>query len=84
MYITSINNPYLFLFLFLVFVVVLSCILFMLSYILIPQDNYIEKITAYECGFEPFEDTRITFDVRFYLVGILFIVFDIEVLFLFP
>lgn len=43
-----------------------------------------QKRSAYECGFEPFNDARITFDVRFYLVGILFLIFDLEVLFLFP
>jgi NADH-quinone oxidoreductase subunit A len=43
-----------------------------------------EKLSAYECGFEPFEDSRIKFDVRYYLVAILFIVFDLEIAFLFP
>ena len=43
-----------------------------------------EKDSAYECGFEPFEDARAKFDVRFYLVAILFIIFDLEVAFLFP
>jgi len=43
-----------------------------------------EKLSAYECGFEPFEDARSRFDVRFYLVAILFIIFDLEVAFLFP
>jgi len=43
-----------------------------------------EKLSAYECGFEPFEETRMKFDVRYYLVAILFIVFDLEIAFLFP
>ncbi|MCA3269031.1 MAG: NADH-quinone oxidoreductase subunit A [Alphaproteobacteria bacterium] len=43
-----------------------------------------EKVSQYECGFEPFESARIKFDVRFYLVAILFIIFDLEVAFLFP
>ena len=43
-----------------------------------------EKVSQYECGFEPFESARVTFDVRFYLVAILFIIFDLEVAFLFP
>jgi NADH-quinone oxidoreductase subunit A len=43
-----------------------------------------EKLSAYECGFEAFEDTRARFDVRYYLVAILFIVFDLEIAFLFP
>ncbi|MCC7347382.1 MAG: NADH-quinone oxidoreductase subunit A [Variibacter sp.] len=48
------------------------------------QKPYPEKLSAYECGFEPFDDTRRRFDVRFYLVAILFIIFDLEVAFLFP
>jgi NADH-quinone oxidoreductase subunit A len=47
-----------------------------------PRDK--EKLSAYECGFEAFEDTRMRFDVRYYLVAILFIVFDLEIAFLFP
>jgi NADH-quinone oxidoreductase subunit A len=43
-----------------------------------------EKLSAFECGFEPFEDARMKFDVRFYLVAILFIIFDLEIAFLFP
>ena len=43
-----------------------------------------EKLSAYECGFEEFEDARIPFDVRYYLVAILFIIFDLEIAFLFP
>lgn len=43
-----------------------------------------EKLSAYECGFEPFQDTRMKFDVRYYLVAILFIIFDLEIAFLFP
>ena len=43
-----------------------------------------EKNSAYECGFEPFDDSRMEFDVRFYLVAILFIIFDLEIAFLFP
>jgi NADH:ubiquinone oxidoreductase subunit 3 (subunit A) len=43
-----------------------------------------EKFSAYECGFDPFEDTRLNFDIRFYLVAIFFIIFDLEVIFFFP
>ncbi len=43
-----------------------------------------EKVSAYECGFNAFDDARMTFDVRFYLVSILFIIFDLEIAFLFP
>ena len=48
------------------------------------QKPYGEKVSSYECGFEPFDDARRRFDVRFYLVAILFIIFDLEVAFLFP
>jgi NADH-quinone oxidoreductase subunit A len=48
------------------------------------QKPYGEKLSAYECGFEPFDDARRRFDVRYYLVAILFIIFDLEVAFLFP
>lgn len=54
------------------------------SYLLTKQDPYKEKISAYECGFEPFEDARNKTDVRFYIVAILFLIFDIEVIYLFP
>ncbi len=47
-------------------------------------DKNAEKLSAYECGFEAFEDTRMKFDVRYYLVAILFIIFDLEIAFLFP
>ena len=49
-----------------------------------PNRPYSEKLSAYECGFEAFEDARIKFDVRYYLVAILFILFDLEIAFLFP
>ena len=54
------------------------------SWILAKQNPYSEKLAAYECGFDPFDDSRGRFDVRFYLVSILFIIFDLEVAFLFP
>ena len=54
------------------------------SLILARQNPYPEKLSAYECGFEAFGDARRRFDVRFYLVSILFIIFDLEVAFLFP
>jgi NADH-quinone oxidoreductase subunit A len=54
------------------------------SYIVVRQHPYAEKTAAYECGFDAFDDARHKFDVRFYLVAILFIIFDLEVAFLFP
>lgn len=55
-----------------------------LSYLVAEQKPDSEKVTAFECGFDAFEDARSRFDVRFYLVAILFIIFDLEVAFLFP
>jgi NADH:ubiquinone oxidoreductase subunit 3 (subunit A) len=63
---------------------VISCVVFGLSYVLSVRSTDKEKVSAYECGFNPFEDARNQFDVRFYLVAILFIIFDLEVSFLFP
>jgi len=62
----------------------LSLLLFLLSFPPITKSYDLEKISPYECGFDPFQDTRSRFDVRFYLVSILFIIFDLEVIFLFP
>jgi len=62
----------------------LGLLLLSLGYLLAPRKPGSEKASPYECGFEPFEDTRMKFDVRYYLVAILFIVFDLEIAFLFP
>jgi NADH-quinone oxidoreductase subunit A len=64
--------------------VVISVAFIGLSLLFAHQKPYAEKLSAYECGFEPFDDARRRFDVRFYLVAILFIIFDLEVAFLFP
>ena len=55
-----------------------------LNYFFSPKNPDPEKLSAYECGFEAFSDSRMEFDVRFYLVAILFIIFDLEIAFLFP
>ena len=55
-----------------------------LNFVFSPRNPDPEKLSAYECGFEPFNDSRMEFDVRFYLVAILFIIFDLEIAFLFP
>ena len=55
-----------------------------LNYLFSPKNPDPEKLSAYECGFEAFTDSRMKFDVRFYLVAILFIIFDLEIAFLFP
>jgi len=62
----------------------LSTILLVLSLLIGTHNPYYEKISAYECGFEPFEDARNKFDVKFYIVAILFLIFDVEVLYLLP
>jgi NADH-quinone oxidoreductase subunit A len=62
----------------------LGLVILLASFIIARQHPDSEKLSAYECGFEPFEDSRGKFDVRFYLVAILFIIFDLEVAFLFP
>src|SRR5216684_875071 len=54
------------------------------SFVLARQAPNSEKLSPYECGFDPFADARMRFDVRYYLVAILFIIFDLEVAFLFP
>jgi NADH-quinone oxidoreductase subunit A len=62
----------------------LGLILVLAAVILAPSDPDPEKTSAYECGFNAFDDARMKFDVRYYLVAILFIIFDLEVAFLFP
>jgi NADH-quinone oxidoreductase subunit A len=62
----------------------LACLIFGASYFLGNQLPDTEKASVYECGFDPYEDSRNKFDIRFYLVAILFIIFDLEALFLFP
>ncbi len=63
---------------------ILAVVILSLSFLLAIQTPDPEKTSAYECGFEPFEDARNRFDVRFYIVAILFLLFDVEVAFLFP
>lgn len=71
-------------FIFLCFSLLLALLIFGASYSLsfLKSDN--EKLSSYECGFDPYEDARNAFDVRFYLVAILFLLFDVETIFLFP
>tara|TARA_Y100000590_G_scaffold168748_1_gene192993 strand:+ start:143 stop:511 length:369 start_codon:yes stop_codon:yes gene_type:complete len=70
--------------LFLFISVGLSAGFILINYIFSPKKPDPEKLSPYECGFEPFNDSRMEFDVRFYLVAILFIIFDLEIAFLFP
>ncbi len=62
----------------------LSVMMIVASLIVAKQKPDSDKLSAYECGFDPFSDARSKFDVRFYLVAILFIIFDLEIAFLFP
>src|SRR3954466_15076780 len=63
---------------------VISLVLLLVPFVIAYQSPDPEKLSAYECGFNAFDDARMKFDVRFYLVSILFIIFDLEVPFLFP
>jgi NADH-quinone oxidoreductase subunit A len=69
---------------FLVFAFLLSFGAFFFSIVAGKRSSYAEKDSTYECGFEPFDDSRGKFEVKFYLVAILFIIFDLEIIFLFP
>ncbi len=64
--------------------IVLGLAFIVMAWMFAPKHPDPEKISAYECGFNAFDDARMKFDVRFYLVSILFIIFDLEVAFLFP
>jgi len=75
---------YLWIFSFLIFSIVLSTIIFFLSYVLSSKLDDAEKLTIYECGFNPFSDSRSEFNIKFYIVAILFLIFDLEISFLFP
>ena len=70
--------------LFLGIAIILSFGFIVINYIFSPKNPDPEKLSAYECGFLPFTDSRMEFDIRFYLVAILFIIFDLEIAFLFP
>ena len=77
-------KDYLSIIIFLFIALGLSVSFIVLNFIFSPKKPDPEKLSAYECGFEPFDDSRMEFDVRFYLVAILFIIFDLEIAFLFP
>ena len=77
-------SDYLGIFLLLLFSVSLSTVISGASYIVGVKQPDSEKVSVYECGFDPFESSRAPFSVRFFLVGILFLVFDLEISFLFP
>ena len=77
-------SDYLTIIIFLFIAIGLSIGFIVLNLIAAPNNPDTEKLSAYECGFEAFNDSRMEFDVRFYLVAILFIIFDLEIAYLFP
>jgi NADH-quinone oxidoreductase subunit A len=77
-------NEYMPIMLFLVVAAGVGIALMVLGYFLGPQKPSAEKLSPYECGFVAFEDAQIQFDVRYYLIAIMFIVFDLEIAFVFP
>lgn len=77
-------QQYLPILIFLVLAVALGIVLVLAAMVLAVRNPDPEKLSTYECGFNAFDDARMKFDVRFYLVSILFIIFDLEVAFLFP
>ena len=77
-------KDYLSIIIFLFIALGLSTGFILLNFLFSPKNPDPEKLSAYECGFEAFNDSRMEFDVRFYLVAILFIIFDLEIAFLFP
>ena len=77
-------REYLPILIFLALAIGLGLVLMLSAVILAVRNPDPEKISAYECGFNAFDDARMKFDVRFYLVAILFIIFDLEIAFLFP
>lgn len=81
---TELLSSYLPIIIFMGIALVLSLALMISPFILAYKNPDPEKLSAYECGFNAFDDARMKFDVRFYLVAILFIIFDLEVAFLFP
>ncbi len=75
---------YIYILKYMVVFMLIGLVLFFLSFLLVYQKQNNEKISSYECGFNPFSDARNKFEVRYYIVAILFIIFDLELLFLFP
>ena len=81
---TDFLKDYLSIIIFIFIALGLSIGFIVLNFLFSPKNPDPEKLSAYECGFEAFDDSRMEFDVRFYLVAILFIIFDLEIAFLFP
>lgn len=81
---SAIHEEYFSVLMYLFVAIALGLLILILSYTIVTQSPETEKLSTYECGFEPYEDSREKFSVRFYIVAILFILFDIEIIFLAP
>lgn len=81
---SAMKEEYLGIFVYLCFATFLALLIVVLSYFLVTQSPETEKLSTYECGFDPYGDTREQFNIRFYIIAILFILFDIEIIFLLP
>jgi NADH-quinone oxidoreductase subunit A len=81
---SAVKEEYLNIFTYLCFAIFLGTLIISLSYFLVTQSPETEKLSTYECGFDPYGDTRNRFNIRFYIIAILFILFDIEIIFLLP
>jgi NADH:ubiquinone oxidoreductase subunit 3 (subunit A) len=75
---------YIFIFYYIFLLSAVFILLFLISFLFVFQKPTANKTSAYECGFNPFSDARVQFEIKFYLIGILFIIFDIEISFSFP
>lgn len=75
---------YVILLIFLVVILLLTLLIPFFSAMVVYQENYQEKISPYECGFEPFEDHVAQFEIRYYLLALLFLIFDLEIVYLLP
>ncbi len=81
---TYLGNEYLPIAIFIGVALVIGSMLLVIPFVIAVKNPDPEKVSAYECGFNSFDDARMKFDVRFYLVAILFIIFDLEAVYLFP
>lgn len=81
---SAIKEEYLSILIYLCFATFLGLLIISLSYFLVTQSPETEKLSTYECGFDPYGDTRDQFNIRFYIIAILFVLFDIEIIFLLP
>lgn len=81
---SAVKEEYLSIFIYLCFATFLGLLIISLSYFLVTQSPETEKLSTYECGFDPYGDTREQFNIRFYIIAILFVLFDIEIIFMLP